>query len=273
MTTSRVLVLAIGCACILPLAMGASLPVLGDAGMPADAGDDRASATPLETGAYEGNLTPGDADWYALAGLKAPGCLDVTAMTKHAMRFTIAHGDSEITAAPHEGLFGSTLAVGPGAVHFAALSDDEPWSLASVGPYSFGLALSAAWASGDQRGLDAPSSIALAGPVPDECFRAVFRHDGPDADAWTFQARELDVITYSFAVGPAATGVLEIVAPDGATLAAASTGDIGQLVVPATGSYAVRATSLTSTDNAEYVIGLALGPDPSGCRPYCLASE
>lgn len=264
---SRSLVVALTC-CILPTAVGLPTP-FGDAGTGGDAGDEVGAAMPLAYGAYEGNLTPADADWFSFAG-GGLGCVDLTAMASTAMRFAVGSPDAMVGGLADEGVYRTTLAVDQDVV-LGVLPDEEPWAAGSVGPYSFAMSRSAPWAVGDTRDSDAGGNVALAGPIPEECFLANFRHDGPDLDAWTFQATEMEVLSYSFAVGPGATGTLDLYAPNGTLLDTLADGEARQRVASTSGTYALRATSADSWDNADYVIGISLGPDPSTCRPFCLA--
>lgn len=267
---SRLLVIVVLCGTLPSLASGLS-GALGDAGTGSDAGNTRDAALSLAYGAYDGNLTPQDADWFAFSGASTLGCLDVTGTASTSMRFEVATNTSTVGGLANEGVFQLTLA-STGPSFFAVLPDEAPWSTLSVGPYSFSVVHAEPWAMGDRRGADAPGNASLASPAPAECFSASFRHDAPDIDAWTFEASALDIVTYSFAVDATAIGVLEILGPDGTTVAGpVASGEAGQFIATSTGTYAVRTASFASSENTDYVVGLVVGPDPSTCRPYCLA--
>lgn len=260
---------AVACSLLLSGATGLPVP-LGDAGTGADAGDSRGDALPLAYGAYEGNLTPQDADWYTFPAGAGLGCADLTVSASTAMRFGLGSGDALTTGLADDGLYHTTLAT-VGAIDLGILPDEDPWSVTSVGPYSFALSHAPPSAIGDQRRYDAASTVAGASPVPDECFRAVFKHDGPDVDVWTFNVSTADIVTYSLAVGPGAVGALEILGPDGTRVAGPiGSGEAGQFVATEPGTYAVRTRSVVSWDTSDYVVALVVGPDPSTCRPYCL---
>lgn len=267
---SRPFVIVVFCATLPSLA--SALPiVLDDAGTGTDAGDTRESALALAYGAYEGNLTVKDTDWYRFGDAATTlGCLDVTAMASTSMRFEIATEGTTVGGLADEGVFTTVLA-SAGRASFGVLSDEVPWSAASVGPYSFALAHSPPWATGDTVLNDAPEFAAFASRVPEKCFGASFRHDAPDVDVWTFGAGALDLVTYSFAVDSNAVGILDILGPGGDVIAGPiGSGDAGQFLAPTNGTYSVRTSSYSSSETSQYVVGLAVGPEPSTCRPYCL---
>lgn len=259
---------------LMPAAWAAPLGVLSDAGTSGDAGGSPGTAMSLAYGSYEGNLTPGDADWFAFPAPSAPMCLSARVFSAHAMRVAVGAGASAgLVGGMEDGFFATTLAVEPVATRVGALPDAAPWDAVSVGPYAFDVAAALAPVAGDSREDDATSVPALADPVPGPCFSAYFdddEEDGRDVDVWSFDAVASERATVSLAVGAGMAGALRVVDASGAVVAGPiASGELAEFVIPADGSFWLVAQSLTSREGA-YTVALVMGPDPTGCRPYCV---
>lgn len=261
--------------CLLPVGWALPTPIaLGDAGTGSDAGGSPGAAMPLGYGAYQGNLTPGDVDWFSFPSGPALGCMEASFLTAHPMRVGYGAGTTTLTGGLVEGMFGTTLAVGSLPPLLGALPDVAPWDTLSVGPYRFEVSVAPPALAGDTKQRDAPASTTGAPAVPGACFSGHFRADGSDVDVYTFTAQGGDVATYSIARsgGAGATAIL-LDATGQQVGAAVAPGEIGTFAIPQTGTYYAVAASAPSDDSSTYALALVWGPEPSGCRPYCLGMQ
>lgn len=253
---------------LVPVAGALPPGILDDARSGGDAGNTQQTALALGYGSYFGNMTPGDSDWYVFTTGSTLGCMDVGATASHAMRVAFgAGGSATIVTGLADGVFSTAMAVGAVSPRFAALPDEAPWDQVSVGPYAFSVDVAAA-PSGEP--TDAPSTPSGALQVTSECFRGRFRGDESDVDYYRFTAAAGDLLTYSLAQADGAGATLTIFAPSGAVAApSVSAGDVGQVLLTASGVYHARAVSAPDVDGSWYTVGLAVGPEPTSCRPYC----
>lgn len=246
--------------------------LLGDAGSGVDAGGTPETAMPLAYGEYHGNMTLGDSDWFVFPAFASPACMRTSVLAKHAMTIEVGAGEGALEGGLTDGMFATTVAVEPVATRLGLLPDDPPWDGASVGPYAFNMEVALPTAVGDSRFADAQPSLSGALPAPADCFAAHFKKDGPDVDAWSFTAEANDRLTYSIAIGPDAIGGLTIHDVNDTMLGdPVGSGEVGQLIIPSSGTYYLRATSLSSIDDEAYTVAAVAGPEPTSCRPYCLA--
>lgn len=260
---------------VVPIAWALPAPMLlDDAGSGADAGGSTQTAMSLAYGAYHANLTPGDADWFVFPAGATLGCMEARVLTSHAMRVGFGAGSATAIGSLSGGAFGTALAIGSVPPLLGALPDEEPWDAASVGPYSFSVGVNAATLVGDTNRDDASSTTGGALPVPGDCFRGHFRSDGSDIDLYSFEAGMGEVATYTVAQSGGAGSSAFVLDTSGAPLGdPVVPGEIGQVALPAAGRYYVGAISVAHDTSSTYALALAVGPEPSGCRPYCLGID
>lgn len=248
---------------LAPIAWALPAPgILDDAASGMDAGNTSSAAMPLAYGSYAGNLTLGDADWFAFPATSAPACLRASVGSLHAMRVGVgADPGIDLVGGLQEGIFQTTLAVAPGAQRLGMLPDESPWDVVSVGPYAFAL---------DVR---SPAVLADDGDVvPADCFGAALKDDHVDVDSFFFDANEGDIAVYSAAVGQ---GSLSVAIKDASGAIVGSfvpSGSAGQVTIPVDGTYTLTTVGRATGGNQLYTAALVVGPEPSGCRPYCLGA-
>ena len=236
-----------------------------------DAGNAPEVAMPLAYGRYQANLTPGDTDWFVFPMNPTLGCLAVELISSHAMRGGIRIGASQTFVGDlANGVFATTIAIGAVAPRFAALPDAAPWDKASVGPYGFDISVATPNAVGDTDANDAPSASAGAPVAPATCFRGHFRES--DTDVFRFAAHAADEVA-TVSLARAGTGSASVAIVDDAGQPVGDpipAGEARQILLPGPDEYFLVVIGPPSPTSTDYLLTLVLGPEPTGCRPYCL---
>jgi len=260
---------------VVPAAWALPSPgVLDDAASGGDAGGEPSAAMPVAHGAYHGNLTFEDADWFVFPAGPPLGCAKASFQTAHAMQVGFGAGASTAVGGLADGEFATTLAVGAVPTLLGALPDEAPWEAASLGMYEFELGVAAPALRGDSSQADAPPTPTGAIEVPATCFSGYFRADGSDVDVYRFVTAPGAILTFTLAQLGGAGATLAILDASGGSLGPPiAAGDIGQLVLDQGGVYFARAASTSSDEDSTYALALVTGPEPTGCRPYCFGAN
>lgn len=252
-----------------------------DAGLGFDAGDTRATATPLPSGgAFAGELRSQDNDWFTLLRAPGPACvsLDVSGDTYADATLALRSGsvDHRVTVPILQGVT-TRLALAGSSVSQSWDGFERKVNPAGNDParpryYQFAVAESGTGGMGDANsGRDAGSMLSSAVPLTTPCSSGrlnPLQGFGDTSDLFSFTLTETTQIVYS--LGATAPGVaLRVVDISGAAAGPAVSGDgLATVTLPA-GNYAMSATAVEGTAVIDYVIALVGGGPGNPCRPAC----
>lgn len=261
-------------------------PALGDApqndaGTSTDAGNAKASATPLPGyGAYAGELRSIDDDWYVVSRAAAPACVQLDASGE-----TDANATLSIRSSGVERFIRAPLvANGTTRLALAGRSVDRAWvgveatrnpsGYDAARPRYYRFALNETASAADAgTGMDAGSMLSDATPVVGGCFAGSLKPLaglGDVRDLYAFHVAGNTDVVYSLA---SAMGVsLQLLDASGAAVGPALMDDgVATFTPPTDGTFYLQASAVSGADTLTYVVGL-VGPDPppgSPCRPHC----
>ena len=248
-----------------------------DAGTGADAGNARGSATTVAIGAqYLGNkLRVDDVDWYA-AEVPGPAASCVRAVVSvNAPTYFALGAESGATkvGVPFRASPGSTTSAGVAGVSplTATLRAAQTPGVEGQSKYDFRLELVEATGGGGDAGLigDAGDSAGTATLVEPGCVKGALT--GIDIrDTFAIDVPAGDSLTYSLASASSAVRVALTDALGNTVGPSIAPGESARVAVSAPGTYYMSASQTTSFGDAAYVIGAVSGPEPTGCRPYCM---
>lgn len=271
----------------LALAVCFALPTVlagvnDDAGTGTDAGETRATALVMGFGASYGSMNPSDVDVFSAPVGSGPECVALSASANNPAyaALTLTRDGDERT---------SVLALSPGATAATGIVRGTrdgtfvrfaPVPNASViTGYQFQVSAMTGYAdpsTGDALSLgDAGQVVSEALQAPGPCFGGrLTRTDFLDTkDAYLVPARAGETIRYSLATSiPAMGAQLTLLDARGAAIGSTVTANgVGEAVAPTDGTYVLMmSSSSTSTRDLDYLVGWGSGPDPNGCRPYCM---
>lgn len=253
-----------------------------DAGLGGDAGDARATATPLPAhGARSGELRALDDDWYTMVRSPGLACVWMDASGDTYANATLAVRSGAETygvRAPLAANATTRLAVAGSAVAqswfgFERLPNPAGNDAARPRFYAFATAESGVPQSDGGMAGDAGGTLAGASAISGGCSGgrlAPMMGLGDMADVYSFALAQPGQVVYS--MGASVPVRVELVDASGAAAGPALVGDgIATAQVPA-GTYYLRVAAVDGTEVVSYVLAL-LGPDPppgSPCRPHCM---
>lgn len=249
-----------------------------DAGSGADAGGSRASATSVAMGSlHEAYLAKNDIDWFAAdVGGAGAGCVLLTGVSNVPAYFALAaETPAGTTTAPLRAQNGVPFSAGvAGLMPLTGTLRVRGVDANKQGEYEFRLdSVGVPSGTGDgPLGADAGASPEEAMPAAPGCIgghltmvpaldvRDLYRIDvGPD-----------QVVTYSLVSDVEGITLTLVNAADIVVGPIVDPGEYAAVAVP-TGAYFLSAQRTNSFGDVGYVAGAIVGPDPTGCRPYCLA--
>lgn len=249
-----------------------------DAGSGADAGDTRASATPIALGATYGSTAWfNDTDWFVSSVPSSnPACITARVHADAPTYFALGaeSGDETAIAAVRVtsgeegilGVAGQTPLTTALRVHRAPSSSWYPSN-------DFRLDRSSIPATnGDGLGgaSDAGDSTSAAMPIGPGCTGGHLALTSVDVrDMFAIQIPAGRVVTYSFAATVPGISLGLVDAVGNAVGPALEPGEVAT-ASPPSGTYYLSAQRSTGVGDIGYLVGVIVGPEPSGCRPYCL---
>lgn len=258
-----------------------------DGGLGGDAGNARATATPLPGyGSYSGELRAQDDDWFTTLRAPGPACVQMDARgdTYADALLGIATGGRTygVRAPLVEGQT-TRLAVAGSAVAQSwegFLRTPNPAGNDATRPrfYNFTVSEGASVVGDGGQSGDAGSTTATARVLPGGCSGGRLQPLaglGDATDLYSFTLAQPSQVVYS--LGATAPVTLALVDASGASVGPAIGPDqIATASLPAGTFYLqTSAAAVGGTEVVTYVTGL-LGPDPppgSPCRPHCLIWE
>lgn len=260
-------------------------PFRDDAGTGADAGDTPATALALPGyGSYLGYVLPHDSDWYSVAETRSPLCVvaDFEAAPVGTAVLSLDGATPRMASTGFAGSAGRLAIASPdvAGVQFG-IGNTLP-DFRTQGDYAFSLAAHplGSFVGDGGSGMDAsrarpvPVGTGCGGGSLDPLFGL-----GDEEDSYAFPGAAGEVVTLSFAQGPAMDTVLQLdlLSPQGIPVATLQSGDVTTVTLPTSGTYTMRAGTagvldLSSGGQApvDYLYALIDGAPGSGCRPTCV---
>lgn len=250
-----------------------------DAGTGADAGDVRANATKVGIGIlYGAALRPNDVDWYA-SSIEGGAASCVVARV-HASASTYFALGAEEGGASRSAVFRTD----PNEEDVAGVAGMTPLTttlraaLVPGGPnfagYDFRLDRVGAPVSGGDAGTEGDAgdaaSTALAAARGCTQGRLTVLGSLDLRDTYSMQVGSNEVVTYSLAANAEGISLTLLNAVGEAVGPALMPGELATVSTSAPGTYYLSAARTSAVGDVGYVFGTSLGPEPSGCRPYCL---
>lgn len=249
-----------------------------DAGSGGDAGNVRSLATPISGATpYTASLRPNDIDWYA-ASFNGTTASCVTTHAKAAAATYVAIG-VETTGAN----LSVPMLVTPGADTMGGVAGMMPLTAtlraapaanaSNFGSYDFRVdrvGVPSVNGDGPTAG-DAGDSLATAMAAGVGCTGGHLTVLGDSVDMYSIQVPAGQVVTYSLAAN---LGGINLGLLDSVGNAIGPVLDPGQSATVTTsgGTYYMSAVRAGAVGDVGYVIGAVIGPEPAGCKPYCLDS-
>lgn len=249
-----------------------------DANSGADAGNARETATAVALGTtHQAYLTKGDIDWFVGdVGGTAAGCVSLRGLSNMPSYFALAAETTSgtITAplrSTNEVEFtGGVAGMTPMTTTLRARGIDDT----KQGHYNFRLdRVGVPNGSGDgPSGVDAGARPEDAMPVQPGCIGGHLAIlPTPDArDVFRVNVGPDEVVTYSLAANVDGVTLALVSAADTLVGPVLDPGEVAAVAVPS-GSYFLSAQRSNAVGDVGYIAGVMVGPDPTGCRPYCLA--
>lgn len=285
MTLARTIPLLMVILLVAPLTVAGSQ---NDAGTGGDAGNTRATATPIAYGAYSGYIASQDSDWYRAPGATQPACAVATVRpfeNPQSVAFGLERGASAtLTTARILAGQSRTLAMAgtsyTGAVLGVAPLPNEPQQgdPARPGPYQFTIATvgPSDRATRDAlTGADVGGTPLDAGSASNGCIQGhldpLSRLGGDNADAYRLVAAPGDVITFSLAAAQGAPIGLTLTDANGVALSSIGVDGISSYSTSSGGVFYLTAarSTMVSAESIAYIIGVIVGPEPPSCTPNC----
>jgi hypothetical protein len=271
---------------LLSFSLAGAASSQNDAGSGGDVGSTWATAYGITVpGAYEGNLTSGDAGdvykWLTPTHVGQPYCAEADLTTQTAVDADLVVVNKK-TGAATESLAAAIVTNNPSHVGAVNLGADGGFVNVTPDPLSTGVSdeyrfqLTTLTASqlppGDGgSGRDAGATPAGAVALPAACFGGKLDGQGDTVDTYAFNEAAGNLATFSLAdtTGGATGAVLDAA---GHVLASVPTDGLTSLQLPSTGTYyfAVSAPAATT-----YVAGLCdpqCGPPEAPCNPNCVSA-
>ena len=261
-------------ACMASTAMADPGHSDNDAASGSDAGNTQAQALLVEYGRlYQGRVRGNDVDWFAAQyGTSAPSCIRVTATASTSSYFTLGQQDTT-------GSMSAPILVGSGARAAGGIAGLSPLSTSlrvarasgvdGPGHYDFQLDR-----IGPSLGTDAGTADAGTGvdalPTAPGCVPGMLTGISDGADGYKITVQPGEVVTYSFATSGTGATLTLLNAAGQAVGPALQSGELAEVPLSTGGTYFLTAQRSASFSEVGYVAGIVVGPDPSGCRPYCM---
>lgn len=265
-------------ACMASTAMADPGNTDNDAGSGADASDLRSGAYAVSYGqTYAGRVRGSDIDWYS-ASLAAtgPSCVRTSGSSASPAFFGLGMEEADGTTTTPI-LLGAGEEAAGGVAGLTPLTSTLRVARASTdggtGHYSFRFDRMGIPASGDGgTGGDvgnADAALAIKPGCVGGHLAAIGSLDMRDVYAVSVAPGE--VVTYSLAsnTGGHTLSLLDMAGE--AIGPVLESGGLAAVSVPTGGTYFLSTQRTTAIGDVGYVLGVAVGPDPSTCRPYCLA--
>jgi len=248
-----------------------------DAGSGADAGNTRDTATKIQLATtYSARLRAGDVDWYAADVTNAaPTCVLARASANSPTYLALGVESPALRAsAPIYVTSGQEGRAGIAGIAplTATLRASPPTADANASKYDFNITTILAPTTGGDLGtsFDAGESTGSAMPTTPGCTMGTLR--GLDLrDVYSLSIAANQVITYTLASqesGVTLTLLDSLGNIIGPTIAR---GESASVLTSTSGTYFLSSSRSTSVSDSGYAIGTIVGPEPSGCRPYCMS--
>lgn len=250
-----------------------------DAGSGGDAGDVRANATAVQTAVrYAGALRPNDVDWYAApVGATGASCIVARVQASAPTYFALgAEGGSSvgtavIRAEPDRDAIAAVAGMGPLTTTLrSALVPGGP----NFGSYGFQIDRVGIPAGAGDAGspTDAGDSAAGAIPVAAGCVHGRLSVLGSVdlRDMYSMQVGAGEVVTYSLAANYDGLSLTLLDALGETVGPALVPGQLATVTTSSPGTHYLSVSRTSAVGDVGYVAAMSLGPEPSGCRPYCV---
>lgn len=249
-----------------------------DAGSGADAGNVRSAALLVEYGqTYAGRVRGSDIDWYeANVGSSGVTCVEMTATSSAPSYFAFGQENAAGTTSSPILLGAGTTAKGgiAGALPLAStLRVARAQADGGPGYYDFRFARSTITSGGDGGSSnDAGGSAAEAMPITPGCLSGHLSAIGSldMKDIYQISVAPGEVVTYSLASNTGGHTLSLLNAAGDVVGPVLETGQRATVALPTSGSYYLAAQRTTAVGDVGYLVGAVVGPDPTGCRPYCV---
>lgn len=248
-----------------------------DAGTGTDAGNTRAAAMSVASGiTYGGRVRGSDIDWYmSNVAATGPSCVRTTGSADSASYFALGvENNAGTTSAPI--LLGEGVEAVGGVAGQTPLTSTLRIARASesggAGMYSFRFERFGVPPSGDAGTGDDVGNADFALPIAPGCIGGHLSAIGSldMRDVYAVSVAPGQKVTYSLASN---TGghTLSLLNAAGETVGPIlESGQLGSVALSTGGTYYLTAQRTTAIGDVGYIAGVIVGPEPTGCRPYCL---
>lgn len=280
MHRNRLLIPAIFMSMIVAVA-GSGAAGWNDADTGKDASGKRGDASRIAFGAYTGYLNEADDDWYRVVDDASAACVQArVAGTPTAEAMLEVQGqDTRRATLPWGGGESATIALATPRVADTYLHLEETGAV-DQGGYEFELALTPAAGilTDTNTAGDAPSLRVDAVPIEAGCIGGRLGASGvlvDTSDVYRFTGEAGGVAVVSLVQDPVEglQSRVQILDSAGDVLLTVAAGDLSTVELPYDGTYymSTSTTSLSTTEDVSYLVGITIGPPGGGpCRPACL---